>query len=484
MKRIIFSSFEENHELIRDLIQYVVESDILHNQKYKLQLISGKESEFLEFLLLSFRNSGEFPSLDLFTSNFPETVGSFENIPKLDIKDYKVYVYNFINRRLNKAISKEILTVNQEIENKGITDSLKDRLDTLYKLSNSNKSKEVELDINFKSFYEEKLKQPIGLIFNCPALDNIVRGMGKGTMVTVAGFTSHFKSTCGVNSAYYNTYYNGYNLAYFSFENPKEEVLTNILSRHSYESKFSEYDFIGHEKIRNMELSEEEKNYLYDVVYPDYLENSKGKLVILDETDFRTLSYGEILSTLEEVDEKLGGNLDGFFVDYVQLLKFTEGRGSGFGGDDNSIVNGYISFFRRLTQKFLSGEHEKKLIGVLLSQINRSSWSKAARNEGRYDLTCLADANELERGSHVVVTLFTTDLMKVNKEISVQVLKNRNGRTLYDPEIVYVDPEVYLFGEDVSSTGFYSPNSSLGGGDSLGDSLSDAFGDSSLDDLI
>lgn len=408
------------------------------------------------------------PTESLFVDNFPETSGAFDNIPELSLDDFRVYVFNLISKRLNKSISREILNVNQEIEKKGITEQLMQRLNELHKLSVKYKTKDIDIDIDIKKIYKEKLNKPAGLIFNVPILDEKIGGMNYGSLTTIAGFTSHFKSTLATNVLYYNTYHLGYNLVYISLETPKEDVWYNLISRHSYDIKFSKYPFIPHEKMKKVELSQEEMDYALDVVYEDLKSNSRGKIVVLDESDFKTMSFMEIYTLLEEIDDKLKGNLDGFIVDYIQLFKFAD-----TGADDNRAINAYVSFFRKLTQSFRDGKNKKQLIGIILSQINRTAWKKAVKHNGKYDLTCLADANELERGSHRVITVYTTEEMKMSKEASVQILKNRNGSTLYEPEVVFVEPEAYVFGEEVDA--FSNPSASIGG-DNLGDLFDDDLG--------
>lgn len=475
MRSIIASSFNQTDEIVREYLQQLLDSHNLYKTKHKIVVLTVKEIEFIEFLLVSFRNSGQMPSEDLFVTNFPEVSGSFNGIPVMPIDDFRVYVGNLISKRVNKNISKEILAVQQEIEQKGISDELMQRLNTLHKLSNMNKTKDIDLDIDFQTYYEEKRQKPIGMIFGIPELDEKIGGLNEGTVTTIAGFTSHFKSTVAINCAYYNVVNNGYNIVLFSLETPKEDVYMNVLCRHSYDSKFVKYPFISHDRIRKCLLSDEEIDYLYNVVDPDF-KSSPGKLIILDETDFNTMSFGEIYALMEEIDDKLGGNLDAFIVDYVQLFKF--GDSTTTSTDDNKAVNAFVSFFRRLTQSFRDGKHNKKLIGILLSQINRTAWKKADRNGGKYDLTCLADANELERGSHRVLTTFTTPDMKMAKEITMQILKNRNGECVWEPQTIFADPEAYVVG-DASAQGFggsfSSPSTAIGGA-GLGDLFNDDLG--------
>lgn len=498
MKRIIFSCFNQSDS---EYSSYLEELLMLHEQyksRHKIPILQDKEVEFINYMLTSYTNAQKMPTVDLFEQTFPETQGMFDPavIPLLSLDDFRVYLYNMVNRKVNKQLGKNMLEITTKIESEGLSDNLMDRLSDMHKISNLNKTKDLQLGLDFKAIYEEKLSKPLGLQFNIPAIDTKIGGLNTGTLTTIAGFTSHFKTTMAVNMAYHNTYNSGYNLAYLTLETPKEDMYMNILCRHSYDPKFSKYGFIPHEKMRMCELTNEEKDYLYDVVDPDYKSDTmddgqggtckRGRLILLDESDFVSMSTVEIYSLFEKLDEMLDGCLDGFIIDYIQLFKFVSGE---YTGDDNRIVNAYTSAFRRMTQSFRSGARNKKLIGVILSQINRESWKKAVKTKGRYDLTCLADANELERGSHRVITTFTTEDMKVTKEASVQLLKNRNGRTMWDPEPVFADGEAYIFGDDLSASyggsggGFASPSTVISGS-KLGDLFGNDSSGSGLGGLI
>lgn len=297
------------------------------------------------------------------------------------------------------------------------------------------------------------------------------------------GYVTH-NTTMSLNIAHLNAYELGYNICYLSLETPKEDINWNLLSCHSYNTKFQRYNFVSHAKMRWGTMTADEEDFIFNEVEPDlkndYIDDEgntrkRGKVIILDESDFKTFSFGEISSVIEKVDDKLGGKLDCVIVDYIQLCKFS---GQGVTYDANSQINSYVTFFRRLAQNFKKEikedgtEEVRQLTMILLAQINRSSWQKASRNDGRYDITCLADANELERGSARVFTTYTSEDLKARKSAQVQILKNRAGQTMYDPVTVYADGEAYVF---MSEDGM---NSSFGG-DGLA-SVESAF--ASMDD--
>lgn len=492
MRKIISSCFNKVDEEYKEYLDQLIVENATFKTK-KIKLLMDKEVDFINFMLNSFNNSKQFPSKELFEIEFPESASHFEGIPELALDDFRVYMCNLINKRTNSRVAEKIKDLNNVIKENGFTEELMDEMEEFKKLSEKNKTKNVNINFDFNTVYLEKLDKPIGMTSCIETVDAKIGAINAGTLTTIAGFTSHFKTTWAVNIAYVNTYTKNFNLVYISLETPKEDVYFNIYCRHSFNAGFVAYPFISHEKIRMCQISQEEFNYLNDFVIADLHspsididgnESERGKLIVLDESDFNTMSFTDIYNVLEDIDIQLGGNLDGFIVDYAQLCKFTE---SAKGMDDNRIINSYISFFRRLTQKFRGGKHRKQLIGIILSQINRTNWLKASKKGGVYDLTCLADANELERGSYRVMTIYTDEDKKVNRSAQVQILKNRGGPTMYEPRVVFADGEAYAFGEENTDTmGKTFGGDILGSGENLGMVFNDfdnsKFGD--FDKLI
>lgn len=267
----------------------------------------------------------------------------------------------------------------------------------------------------------------------------------------IAGCVTH-NTTTAVNMLYNNSYKNGFNQVYISLEVPKDDLYYNLLCRHSNDPKFSKFPFLYHDRIRKGMLSEEEEKYLFDVIHPD-LQESKGKMIILDETDFNNFSFGEIQTRLEEVDDETPGGIDVVYWDHANLFKFSSGALRNL--PPGEVINRYISFIRRLSIRFRRDKENstewRKLANVVLAQANRDGWRRAVKNGGRYSLTALSEANELERASSFVISLFTTEDMKISKEASAQLLKSRYGQTIYDPINIYADPERYIIGGEESS---------------------------------
>lgn len=491
MRNILFSCFSKTDQIYTDYLQMFLDEAANYKNNLKVEgVLTTQEIGYLNFIIKSFQIAGETPSQNLFEQNFPESLGSFTTSKLIPITDLRVYIFNVIDGRVNKYITTRLAQLNTEVRTQGITEEIVKEFNRLDMISNRNKSKEISIHFSACDEYVRMKQKTCGMITGIKEVDDRIGGMNEGTVTTIAGFTSQFKTTWALNIAYLNAYNSGYNTAYLSLETPKNDMRWNLVSRHSYSDKFNQFPFIPHDKMRRVLLTADEEanmRLVEDDLESDTLDREgnlvpRGMVTILDESDFNTFSFGEITSVLEKVDDELNkegrGGLDCVIVDYVQLCKFS---GTGITSDANSQINSYITFFRRLGQNFRrvidanGNEHTKQLVVILLAQLNRTGWVKASRNNGRYDLTALADANELERGSSRIFTTFTTEEMKARNSAQVQILKNRQGQTMTDPSIVFVEPAAYVFCDDNAGQAGYT------GAAGLSTNLNDAF--NSMDNM-
>lgn len=485
MKRFILSCLGQSDNAYAEAVQQLCAEADNYKKNYKLSIVSDDERRILDFILSTYQNGGNTPTLAYIEQVFPQTKGQFDSLKgnTVTLENLRAHLYNVIHTRLRSETAARILSINSQIPKTGLTADIYNEISRLHALEESIKEHDVTVDLDAAAIYAEKLKKPTGLITGIKALDSKIGGMDAGTVTTIAGFTSHFKSTFALNIAYLNSYFRGMNIAYITLETPKDDIVWNLLSRHSYDPKFSKYAFIGHDRMRQVKLTDDEQDYLFQTVQPDLRSpiiddegnaHERGRIVFLDEDDFKTFSFTEIENVLMQVDKKLNHQLDAVFVDYIQLCKFS-GQ-SGYTADANGQINAYVTFFRRLGQTFGNGQTGRKVAIVLLSQINRENWKRAKNNEGRYDITCLADANELERGSHRVITTYTDEDMKGRNAAQVQILKNRNGATMTEPSYVFAMGEAYVYQDETDNM-----TSTFGGDTSV--QLSTAMDDLDFGDL-
>lgn len=454
--------------------------DVINNLLSQQDLLSPQEVSYLSFIRDSYNNSGQYPSTELIHNTFTEL--SFKDslgnsIKPLSSQDLLVYTSNFLTKRTNLHHSQVLMKLATSVSQKGITDQDIESIRSLIPNSVNVQSTISSVQL-FQDFYNDKKNKPQGIITNIKEIDNSIGGLPYGNMMVLFGYVASYKSMMANNIVYHNAMNLKYNICIISLEVPKEQVLANLITRHSALSVFDKYSFIPTDKINRSLLSPEEEDYVFNTILPDFYDyQNHGKIVILDETDFTSFSPAEIRQKLIEVDDEClrdtGYGLDAIDVDHINLCKFNGGNSR---LSVNEEGNQYVAFFHSLAQKFRlqkDGTYSK-LMCIILAQANRTGWKKAVKNKGRYDLTAISEFNELERSGQEIISVFTSDEMKMAKEASVQLLKNRFGPTVEDPQTVYAEPQAYTIGDELAG---FADTIEL-------EELEDVFGSGSIADLL
>lgn len=390
---------------------------------------------------------GKKPSVALLQQTFPTLI--FDNITPLSYEQLEETIKLDIDRLKQKDQSFQLMNISNRVNTEGLTPEIIDILLSITQEETRLTGEYRSIVGDVKEIYNNS-KLIKGIKTGVSQIDDRTGGLQPGTFNCLAGFAGAGKTTAAVNIAY-NAMKDDKNICYITLEVPKLDMVYNFLSRHSFESKFKKP--ISHTSIKKRELSKEDSEYLFSDVLNDFRENMESKFYVLDETDFSSYSFSMLESKIKEVDAialaNTGHGIDLLIVDQAQLLKF--GGGISKAGDETSVINLYVSFFRQQAINFL---HSKRTCTVLmLSQINRTGFDYACKHEGRYSLTNLAEANELERASAMVIALFTDESLKSSKQVSIQLLKSRNGETILEPVLSFMDPVYYVFGSEASQTG-------------------------------
>lgn len=414
----------------------------------KNELLSQAEAKYITYLKTTFDASKKFPSETMFLDEFPEMSVPLSNAKHLDRKDVPVHASLILQKRTNQNISRQLMTLANEIAKDGFKGSTYDKLRIIFQdaaITDDQNTYQNAVSIGY-DLYKKKQQLSVGPQTFVKVIDDVIGGMHAGSFNVIFGYTGSFKTTWATNILYRNCYHLGYNGAYMSLEVVKDDLLWNILSTHSFDIKFDRYPFIPHDKIRKTELTDDEEDFIFNEVLPD-LQQSQGKFYLLDETDFTDYNFLTIENKLREIDElceeETGNPLDFLIIDQAQLLKF----GTGTIGNENAVINAYVSFFRQQCLNFLG--KKRPITVIMLSQANREGWKRAVKNGGKYDLRAISEANELERASWRIMSVYTDENLKESKEAKVQLLKNRTGAVIVEPQTVFVDPVMNVFGDEV-----------------------------------
>lgn len=296
---------------------------------------------------------------------------------------------------------------------------------------------ESNLDDNFYEKLTEEDNTERGVEFGIPCIDDLYRGILPGDIITIAGYTGSMKTTLSANLAY-NAITKGKNVLYLSLEVSKEDLTFGLLSRHSLVS--------GEESITRKDIKEFANKHKekFKKLVDSYTE-LEGKIRIIDEKDITTYSttaFNDVIEKVnEELVEKTGKKIDIIILDHIQLLKFNDSKSA----MDNPylLINYYTSYFREKAAR-------EGYAVILVSQTSRTGYEYAVKHNGQYLETGLAEANELERASTCIVTVFTTEGGKGSNEITVQLLKNRFGEKMDKPSQATLLAPYFMVGNGVS----------------------------------
>ncbi len=224
---------------------------------------------------------------------------------------------------------------------------------------------------------------------------DILKGAKRGELWTHAGFTGGMKSTLALNWLYNQAVFYKHSSVLFSLEMPYPQVRRILYGLHSFHEKFTEIRkqlgikrCLEYQKIRDGELSPEERKFLFEYVTPDFNDpnNQYGSIHVEvadpDKTDFTIVDLRAKAEILRAKDPAIAM----LCVDHAGLMASRE-RASG----TTEKLNEVIRDLKRLAMSFDRGAG----IAVLnLFQINREGFKAAEKNGGKYNLTHLSYANE------------------------------------------------------------------------------------------
>jgi hypothetical protein len=129
-----------------------------------------------------------------------------------------------------------------------------------------------------------------------------------------------------------------------------------------------------------------------------------------------------------------GRKLDFLVVDYVGRM--TPDKSDRY-GDYNIDLN---SIIKRLKELALVFDNGRKLRVISPFQINRTGFKEAEKNDGRYSLTALSNANEAERSSDLIISTYWNENMKKAGIIKIGCLAHRKGAD-FDPFEAHINFE-------------------------------------------
>jgi hypothetical protein len=339
-----------------------------------------------------------------------------------------------------KVGKKEIKGVNAAVEyfiNQSRNFRMRDTsIKTEGNIRSSEDSNEVMQD------YQKKKDSPNeGFFTFLDRIDITCNGLKPGELMLIAGYVKQGKTILTTNIAY-NGIAQGWNGLFVSLEMNYQEMRDMFYVLHGCNSEWynnSKYKNlvgkISYDKVTYGLLSGLEYEFFSTISKDFPLHKDFGELYLYQPTEALTPSKLEMLAYDYNTRLKENGRkLDFLVVDYVGRM--TPDKSDRY-GDYNIDLN---SIIKRLKELALVFDNGRKLRVISPFQINRTGFKEAEKNDGRYSLTALSNANEAERSSDLIISTYWNENMKKAGIIKIGCLAHRKGAD-FDPFEAHINFE-------------------------------------------
>jgi replicative DNA helicase len=223
----------------------------------------------------------------------------------------------------------------------------------------------------------------------------------------IAGASNEGKSIVLANIAY-NNLIRKKNMFYASLEMSEKQCIYRLLALHSTHPKFG-YN-LEHKRIKAKDLTEREKEQLYDVATDLFECEDYGELFFTDTAT----TVAEIFDEAEDINRFK--KLHGICIDYISLL---QGKGS---SEQAVIANN----FKASKSKALLFNKGEQIPVISVHQIAEQK-KEQAEESGKYDFNFLSDTSEAKKSSDVVSWILRTEQHRQVHELSWGINKVRDS---------------------------------------------------------
>lgn len=286
-----------------------------------------------------------------------------------------------------------------------------------------------------------------GILFGIDELDRKVGGLQNGELILAAGYSSDGKTTLCVQAAWSAAVEQGKNVVFLTTETLRPQVRRKLISRHSKLPIFNLPDGLNTRDLKAGSLTPDQEVHLQSVVSDLTKNPAYGKLYIAQVP--RSASINSIEQRLHRIQRSF--HVDFVVMDYLALL-YSDRRRQTTREELASIMK---------DAKLLATSFDDSRGVPFMSpwQVSRHA-RESAEQQGQYTSASLSETAEATNSADVIVSLLApTDNTDRRADITMQVLKNRDGETA-NGILVEVDYATSWFRS--KSLGFDGFNSSSG----------------------
>ena len=244
-------------------------------------------------------------------------------------------------------------------------------------------------------------------------IDRVTWGAQPRQIWTHIGFTGEMKSTLAINWCYFASTYGRRNVVYVSLEMTRQQIRNSIFALHSSHPKFGRS--LNYTQIKRGKLVSEDEEFYQEVLddFENNPEHCRFEIITPEEGGY---GMPQLRTDLNRIHRDADIGL--VVIDHMELFEppiKNQNRGV-------EVNSSYLAL-RDMAKNYNDGEG---LALLVLHQINRQGKERAAKNDGRYDLSAISWANEAERTSSIVTAGWRDDRLRSTNQVEIQCLKNRD----------------------------------------------------------
>ena len=258
-------------------------------------------------------------------------------------------------------------------------------------------------------------------------------GFYKKNLVILGAISSLGKTTLALQIGD-NIARNGNDVLIFSLEMSKEELIAKSLSRNmflkAYDRHYTALALTTREILKGIGLNDnilnnKQRQEVYSEAYEDYKEHIASNVYITECNDDIDINIATINDKIKN-HIAITNNKPFVIIDYLQIIQNTDK-----GLTDKQVIDRIVTSLKRIAR-------DNDITILLISAFNRANYTKEA------NLSSFRDSSTIEYTSDVLLSLqlrkldgITDDNKDINlnqeqqkdeRELTLKVLKNRNGR--------------------------------------------------------
>lgn len=382
-----------------------------------------------------------------------EAIGIKAYIFNTNIDKYNVYLDDG-NTIKNKDINEWLLSSKEKLKNNvtSLNDMLLNGLE-----QKAIKIYQQENVLNYLNVFNDMIKDNENnkpLSTGIKSLDEALEGgFYKKNLVILGAISSLGKTTLALQIAD-NVARGGKDVLIFSLEMSKEELIAKSLSRNSflkaYNRHYTALALTTREILKGIGTNDDipnnsQRQEIYKEAYEDYKDNIASNIYITECNDNIDINIATINKKIKN-HIAITNNKPLVVIDYLQIIQNQDK-----GLTDKQVIDRIVTSLKRIAR-------DNDITIFLISAFNRANYTKEA------NLSSFRDSSTIEYTSDVLLSLqlskldgITDDNKDINlnqeqqkdeRELTLKVLKNRNGRITDVKDIKFYAKYNYMYFKD------------------------------------